>query len=168
MAQADAEQRHTPDQLPRNRNCRLEPRRVTRAVGEHPAVGATSQDPLEVAVVRQHLDVNAARSQRSQRVALDAVVDDDDSQTRPLTQPPAGQRGIEGFHDVSESFRDLADQILFFERGDAMDALAQRCELATRSDDASLRAGSSQVPGQAAAVAAGEYGNAVAVKPLGE
>jgi len=94
MAQADAEERQTPDQLPRYGDGGLELRRVTRSVGKNNAVRAAGEDPVEVAVVRQDLDLHPARAQGSQRVPLDAVIDDDDSQPRPLAEDAGGQRGM--------------------------------------------------------------------------
>ena len=91
--------------------------------------------------MRQDLDLHTARAQGSQRVPLDAVIDDDDSQPRPLAEDAGGQRGIEGLHDVAEPFRDLPDQVLFFEPGDAVDALVQRRQLLARADDRPLGAG---------------------------
>src|SRR3989440_6867747 len=134
MAQADAEERQTPDQLPRYGDGGLELRRVTRSVGKNNAVRAAGEDPVEVAVVRQDLDLHPARAQGSQRVPLDAVIDDDDSQPRPLAEDAGGQRGIEGLHDVAEPFRHLPDQVLFFEPGDAVDPPAQRRQLLARID----------------------------------
>src|ERR1700682_175170 len=140
MTQTDAQHRHSLDQLPRHRDGRLQLRRVTRAVREHDRVRAAGEDGLEVAVVREDVDLHAARAQRSQDVSLDAIVDDDEPQAGPLAHRPGRQCRIEGFHDIAESLRDLAYQVLFLEWGDAVDSLAQRWEFVARPDDGPLRA----------------------------
>ncbi len=84
MTEADAQHRHTLDELPGHRHGRLQLRRITRTVREHDRIGTKGEDGLEVAVVRHHVDLHTPRAQRAQDVALDPVVDEDEPHPRPL------------------------------------------------------------------------------------
>ena len=168
MTEADAEHRHTLDELPGHRHRRLQLRRITRTVGEHDRLGTEGEDGLEVAVVGHDVDLHATGAKRAQDVALDPVVDEHQPQAGPLAQRPGRERRIERLRDVAESLGDLPDQVLFLERGHAVHPLEQRGEFVPRPDDRPLRTGAAQMPGKPPGIAAGEDGNAVAVEPVGD
>src|ERR1700693_4391923 len=95
-------------------------------------VGRAREDRVDVAIVREDLDLHAARAQRSQDVAFDTVIDDYDLEPGPLAQAPTlpcpggggrKERRVERFYDVAESFRHLAHEVLLLESRHAVDAL---------------------------------------------
>ena len=114
----------------------------------------------------QDVDLHPARAERSQNVALHAVVDHRDSEPGPLTEWPPGQRRIHDLQAVDESFGHLADQVLFLERRDELHLLVQHREFLARPDDGSLSTSASQVPGKPPGVTVGDDRYAVAVQPF--
>src|SRR5256885_17091483 len=77
MTEADAEHRHTLDELSGHRHRRLQLRWITGAVREDNRIRPAGENGFEIAVVGHDLDLQAAGAERAQDGALDLVVDED-------------------------------------------------------------------------------------------